>query len=126
MRIKERLTVYSYLSSGELMTKILRLAKQERETVLASTIVRKNRHGILKLPKSETVKAEREAHLSEVQNTLEKLSVAKLRLNFRKHNCWVCYRTESNFSWSLARLLEYASLHDTFELKFDRVKEQKC
>ena len=66
MQTKERLIVYSYLTSGELVTKILKLTKKEKENVLASTCVRKSRHGILKLPKSDSVKIERETHLSKI------------------------------------------------------------
>lgn len=127
LKICARLEVYRFLSTRQLATKVLRLGRTEREKVLASTIVRKDRLGLIKLPKSDSVKAEREASLETdtdiAHSTLDKFQVAKKRLNFRKFTCWLCYKEMSTFGWSLSKLLEFASLYDTLNLRFHRVKE---
>ena len=63
MRLSDRLPVYSFLSTKDILTKVMKLANQDRNHILqSSAILRKGRHGVLKLPKFDSVKTEREAY----------------------------------------------------------------
>lgn len=47
-------------------------------------------------------------------------------LNLRRANSWLCHKDESTFGWNLAKLLDFASLHESLTLKLDRVQDMKC
>ena len=52
--------------------------------------------------------------------------LAKARLALRRYNCFFCLKDEKAFCWSLDKLSHFVAIHETLELKFERVKDQKC
>ena len=122
MHLSERLCIYSYLSNKEIITKIMALAKMDFTYITESSpILREGRHAVLRLPKFDTVKAEREAHYQ--KSKASGLVLAKARLALRRYNCVFCLKEEKEFGWSLKKLIQYVNLHETLELRFERVKD---
>ena len=96
LSLSDRLSIYNFLPTKDLSNKILRLAKADRAHLLTSSAqIRKDRSGLLRLPKSDSVKAEREADLALTDPTIfdksRQLHKAKAVLAFRRFNCWLCY-----------------------------------
>ena len=57
---------------------------------------------------------------------MTKLARAKLMLEIRRANCWLCHKMKEDFVWNLAKLEEFVSLHERLTLKLDKVQDIKC
>ena len=63
MHLTERLTIYGYLSNKDILTKIMLINRNDRYHIIdSSALLRKGRHVMLKIPKFEKIKEERETY----------------------------------------------------------------